>query len=175
MLMNQYNIDFKKREEMEKQMNCKFCDDGIFSEMILDISNYKEKTQPIDNIEFDFYNGDISVIKEIVSLVDDEWVQYFNENTLVFCGYCNKTPVSFCILDVNADCILETHNEKIGAIGCVGTAPKYRNQGIALRMVDLATLYLKNEKCDKSSISHTNIDKWYSKLGYKTYARFSVT
>lgn len=40
-------------------------------------------------------------------------------------------------------------------------------------MVDLATFNLKNEGCDKAYISYTHIDKWYEKLGYQTFARFS--
>ncbi len=172
--MKEYKIDCNKREKAEIQMGCTFCENGIFSEMIMNITNYQEKTQPIENIEYKFYSGDISLLKNIVALVDADWVQYFSENILVFCGYAGQEPISFCIINVNADCILETSNERIGAIGCVGTVPQYRKQGIGLRMVDLATLYLKNEGCDLSSISYTHIDKWYRKLGYQTYARFAL-
>lgn len=168
------SIDCKKREEMAQRLGCTFCEDGIFSEMILDLADYKEKTLPIDGISFGFYHGDIRVIRQIVAAVDEAWVKYFHETTLVFCGYSKGNPISFCILDVDADCILATSNKRIGAIGCVGTVPQYRNRGIGLRMVDLATIYLKNEGCDKSSVSYTHIDRWYHKLGYQTYARFSL-
>lgn len=59
-------------------------------------------------------------------------------------------------------------------LGCVGTVPQYRNRGIGLRMVDLATLFLKNEKCDKAYIHYTHIDKWYAALGYQVFARFNL-
>lgn len=91
----------------------------------------------------------------------------------MFFGYMGEKPVSFCVVNVNADCILSAPGVKVGAIGCVGTVPQYREAGIGLRMVDLTTLYLKNEGCDKAYISYTHIDKWYEKLGYQTFARFS--
>lgn len=73
----------------------------------------------------------------------------------------------------SADCVLSVPGVKVGSIGCVGTLPQYREQGIGLRMVELATLYLKNAGCDKSYVSYTHIERWYQKLGYQVFARFS--
>lgn len=171
--MEEY-INYIRLSAMEKEMGCVFCDDGIFAEMSLDLENYSSKTLPITNVDFKLYTGNANEIREIVSLVDENWCKYFNENTPVFCGYIDEQIVSFCILNTNADCIISRSGIKVGSIGCVGTVPKYRGRGIGLRMVDLATLMLKNENCNKAYISYTHIDSWYEKLGYHTFARFSI-
>ncbi len=174
MTLKREQINQEKQKEMEKRLQCIFCDDGLYAEMSLDLKDYNEKTQPLREVSFGFYQGDIEVLKETVASVDEEWVQYFDKDTLVFCGYIKKKPVSFCIVERDEDCIISKSGIKVGGIGCVGTVPQYRNLGIGLRMVDLATLYLKNEGCDKSYIHYTHIDQWYGKLGYQTFARFSI-
>ena len=63
---------------------------------------------------------------------------------------------------------------KIGGIACVGTIPEYRKMGIGLRLVDLATLYLKKKGFDYSYIHYTHLEKWYNKLGYQGIAKFSL-
>lgn len=168
------NINQKKLKELEKRLGCRFCSDGMFAEMSLDIKDYHEKTVPIQNIEFSFCKGSIDDIKAAVAKVEEDWVQYFKSTENVFCGYCDGEIVSFCIIDSDVDCILSQDNIKVGSIGCVGTVPKSRKKGIGLRMVDLATVYLKNQKCDKAYIHYTHIDKWYAKLGYETFARFDI-
>lgn len=172
--MQNYTLDNNKSKAMEARLGAVICEDGRFAEMILDITDYAEKTEPITGIEYRFFQGDMEEVRGAVALVDEDWVQYFKEDTCVFCGYAGEEIASFCIVDVVAECILSTDDAKVGAIGCVGTVPRYRKSGIGLRMVDLATVYLKKEGCDKSSISYTHIDKWYAKLGYETYARFAV-
>lgn len=167
-------FNFNKMNEMERRLGCTFCDEGIFAEMSMDLADYQGKTAPIPNTEFKFYEGDIETLKQTVALVDDEWVQYFDSDTHVFCGYKDGRVVSFCSIDTDADCILSTSGIRVGSIGCVGTIPQYRKNGIGLRMVDLATAYLKNEGCDKSYIHYTHIDDWYAKLGYQTFARFNI-
>lgn len=141
--------------------------------MILDLSDYCEKTAPISNVCFKFYQGSGRDLKEPVDSADKDWMQYFNENTTAFCEYIGEKAVSFCIVDLYMDCILQDDGSRIGGVGCVGTVPEFRHQGIGLRMVDLVTLYLKNNGCDRSYIHYTHIDKWYAKLGYETIARFS--
>lgn len=166
-------IDDTRLKEMENQLGCTFCENGTFAEMSLELSGYQEKTYPTPGITYGFYRGDVENIRQTVAEVDENWVQYFNEGTHIFCGFEGEKPVSFCIVDVVADCILSPGEEKIGGVGCVGTVPQYRERGIGLRMVDLATVYLKEQGCDVSTISYTHIDQWYGKLGYQTYARFS--
>ena len=114
-------LNSNKMKEMEKRLGCTFCDDGIFAEMSMDLADYQEKTAPISNTEFKFYKGDIETLKQTVALVDDEWVQYFDSDTNVFCGYRDGRAVSFCSIDTDADCILSTSRIWVGSIGCVGT------------------------------------------------------
>lgn len=173
-MMKTEKLNYEKVKEMEKRLGCTFCDNGTFAEMSLDLANYEEKTKPIPDVQFRFFKGNIDEIKKAVGSVDEEWVQYFNSGSNIFCGYRGSNIVSFCNIDVNADCILSKKGIRVGSIGCVGTVPQSRNNGIGLRMVDLATLYLKDSKCDKAYIHYTHIDKWYAKLGYQTFARFNL-
>lgn len=172
--MRRENLNQMKLKEMEKELGCKFCDSGIFAEMSLDLLHYQEKTAPIPDVRFTFCNGSIDEIREAVAKVDDGWVQFFDDPADVFCGYCGGRIVSFCIVDTDADCILSRNGIRIGSIGCVGTVPEMRGRGIGLRMVDLATLYLGSQGCDKSYIHYTHIDSWYQRLGYETFARFDL-
>lgn len=172
--MRKEKIDEIKLEEMKNRLDCTFCDDGEFSEMILDLDDYKEKTSPMADIEFGFFEGDVKDIKAAVALVDEDWVQYYHEGTSAFCGFEGGKIVSFCIVEKEPYCILSPGGKKIGGIGCVGTVPQYRKRGIGLRMVDLATVYLKEEGYDRANISYTPIEKWYGKLGYQTFTRFSL-
>ena len=64
---------------------------------------------------------------------------------------------------------------KIGGVACVGTVPEYRKRGLGLKMVDMATVYLKTLNCDIAYIHYTHLEKWYKKLGYETVVRFSLS
>ncbi|NLK45915.1 MAG: GNAT family N-acetyltransferase [Treponema sp.] len=167
-------INHTKLKEMEKDLGIIFSDNGEFAEMSLDLQNYFEQTKPILDVEYRFYDGDINELKEKVFIVDRKWPQYFNSGDLIFCGYYKGQLASFCTVDEDLDCIISSKGIKTGSIGCVGTFSEFRKKGIGLRMVDLATVYLKEKGCDKSYISYTHIEKWYGKLGYKTFARFSL-
>lgn len=171
--MKHEQVNMEKKRQMEDEMGCTFCEDGVFAEMSLDLMEYQSCTKVINNIEFTEFKGPESEIKKVVSLVDEQWVQYFDNNASIFCGFYGKQIVSFCIVNMNADTIISMPGMKVGSIGCVGTTPQFRDKGIGLRMVDLATMILKENGCDKAYISYTHIDKWYAKLGYQTFARFS--
>ena len=171
--MNHEIVDSIRVKEMERRLGCIFCEDGTFAEMSLHLADYREQTSPIADVEFRLYRGDMDVIREMVAEVDDEWVRYVHEDTDVFCGFADGRPVSFCLIDTEADCILSRPGLQVGSIGCVGTVPAYRKRGIGLRMVDLATVMLQEAGCQVSYISYTHIDHWYERLGYRTFARFS--
>jgi len=169
-----FEIDQNKVRKMEKELNCTFCDDGIYAEMYIELSSYSEKTKPVSDVEFKFFQGDIQDLKQKISIVDDSWPQYFNNPETIFCGYYKGQLASFCCVDEEVDCIISQNGVKTGSIGCVGTLPEFRKKGIGLRMVDLASVYLKEKGSEICYISYTHIDKWYSKLGYKTFARFTI-
>ncbi len=172
--MKEERINDRVLREMENRLGCVFCNDGEFAEMSIQLSSYKERTKPIENVSFGFYKNTIDRIKKVVSLVDSQWEQYFNENDPVFCGYVGEKIVSFCLVEEERDCILTIPGIRVGSIGCVGTIPEYRGRGIGLRMVDLATVFLQKEGYDKAYIHYTHIDNWYAQLGYTSFARFSL-
>lgn len=142
-------IDTYKLNAMQAHLGCVFTENGTFAEMMMYISDYREKTLPIKDTTFGFYHGDTANLKQLVASVDDDWVKYFDEDSQVFCGSVNGQTVSFCIVDTDAEaqCILSPDGKPVGTIGCVGTAPQFRGLGIGLRMVDLATVYLKEHCC----------------------------
>lgn len=159
---------------MEKELGCTFSERGKYAEMSMDIKDYREQTRPVDGISFGFYAGNAAELQDIVQTVEEDWVQYFKEDTCVFCGFLEDIIVSFCIVSLDENTIISREGIKVGSIGCVGTLPAYRSKGIGLRMVDLATVYLQQQNCDKAYISYTHIEGWYRQLGYRTFARFSL-
>lgn len=171
MVQEKINLDYRK--SMEERLGCRFCEDGMFAEMSLPLADYAEKTRPIEQVSFGFYEGDIEDVRAAVGLVEDKWVQYFDTGSPAFCGCIGEKIVSFCLIEEKTDCILSVPGVRVGGIGCVGTVPEYRCRGIGLRMVDLATVCLQKKGFDKGYIHYTHIDKWYEKLGYQTFARFS--
>lgn len=171
--MKKEQIDMEQLHTMEKELGCTFCEDGIFAEMSLDLPGYTEKTAPIPGVEYGFYQGDMEKMKALVDVVDEDWSQYFNEGDRVFCAFIGGEPVAFCGVDTDAECMLCRPGIRVGSIGCVGTLPAFRERGIGLRMVDLATVFLRDAGCDKCYISYTHLAPWYGKLGYETFARFS--
>ncbi len=167
-------IDTTKLKNMETKLNCKFGNDGVFVEMALALNEYQERLPSISGVSFDVYSGGVEKIRKLVEKVDTKWCKYFTENTTVFCAFANQEPVSFCIITPIADSILSDYTLKIGGIACVGTVPEYRKRGIGLKMVEVATMYLKSLNCDIAYIHYTHLEKWYKKLGYETVARFSI-
>lgn len=171
--MNTESINIEKLKAFENELGCTFCEDGEYAEMSQDISGYVEKTAPIPNIEYGFFKGDITELKKSVEIVDSTWPQYFNDPSNIFCGYYNNKVICFCNVEDGEYSMIAESGKRTGTIGCVGTLPEFRGRGIGLRMVDLATVYLKEQGYNKCYISYTGIDHWYAKLGYKTFARFS--
>lgn len=107
-------------------------------------------------------------IREAVAKVDEDWVQYFDDDSLVFCAFDGDRIAAFC----NLDDMGHHQGLHISGPGCVGTVPEYRRRGIGLRMVQLATQYLKENGFDASYIHYTHIGPWYAKLGYETILKW---
>lgn len=147
-----------------------------YVDMGMDIRSFKADilSEPED-VVFCWHNGDRDGLLKTVAAVDKEWVRYFDCDNKVFCAYKNGRLASFCIVDESVDCLLSDGKNKVGSIGCVGTHPDFRKQGIGLYMVGLATEYLSEKGCDNCHIHYTSFEKWYGKLGYKTFLRFNPT
>ena len=146
--------------------------EDVFSEQLLDLKDFSVEAVIVDcpeNITFGFAQNAHDRLIEAVAQVDEDWVQYFDEDSLVFCAFDGERIVSFCMLDD-----MGWHEGlHISGPGCVGTIPAYRGQGIALRMVQLATDYLKQQGFHTSYIHYTHIDHWYAKLGYETIVKWN--
>lgn len=158
---------------MEQRLNCRFCEDGIFSEMAQPLANYREQTVPMEGVTYGWFRGPLAQIHECVEAVDPDWVQYFQGDSPIFCAFLEGKPVSFCLVEEMDNSILAAPGLRVSGIGCVGTVPEHRGCGIALRMVDLAAQELRKQGMDVSYIHYTFIDHWYQKLGYQVLARFS--
>lgn len=166
-------LDPARMAAMEQRIGCRFCEDGSFAEMGIALANYQEKTQPIEGVTYGFYQGPLAELQAAVAAVDPDWVQYFQGNSPVLCGYINGQAVSFCCVEALEDCVLHASGVRVGSIGCVGTVPEHRGRGIGLRMVDLAATELRRQGYDLAHIGYTHIDHWYARLGFETAARFS--
>ena len=140
--------------------------------MGMDISGF-EPLLPDTDITYDFLSGKYEELKKAVASVDEEWVQYFSEDSSIYCGFKDGEIACFCLVDFDAECILSDENSKVASIGCVGTVPKFRRNGYGLKMVENATLISKEKGCNKSFIHQTHLEGWYGKLGYKTVIKFS--
>ena len=142
-------------------------EDSVYAELIMDLRSFTPAPLSFsipEYITFGLYNGSMVDLKKTVSRVDEEWSQFFCDNSRAFCAFDGDKVVSFCILEDwgRQDGLM------IGGPGCVGTIPEYRKKGIGLEMVRRATMLLKEENFDISWIHYTHLRHWYEKLGYRT-------
>lgn len=145
------------------------CDEMKRSIQDFCIDNYSLSVP--ENTSFGWYEGCIEELREAVADVEEDWIKYFDESSKVFCGWCNHEISSFCIIHYDSECILSNGSNKVGVIGCVGTVHRYREKGIGLKMVALASEELKKQKCDLCFIHFTGVADWYAKLGYETFLK----
>ena len=146
--------------------------DWIFTELVLDLRTDRPIEVPCDlprGITFGEYHGDIKPLRDAVHRVDEEWVQYFNEGDRHFCAFDGEKIVAFCELSDMG----RFEGVHIGGPGCVGTIPEYREKGIGLELVRLATETLRRDGFDISWIHYTHLANWYMKLGYKPVLRWN--
>ncbi len=146
--------------------------DEEFVEMHMDIRGYRRHVCPIpEGVTFRIYDGSRDALLKAVAEVDEEWPQYFSPEDEVLCAYLEGELCSFCLLET-VDCLISDGTKKVGSIGCVGTRPSMRGRGIALAMVEYGTELLAGRGYDSCNIHYTTLEKWYGKLGYRTWLRF---
>lgn len=146
--------------------------DVTYNEMSLELADFNVPQYEVPaDAQFCFYSGSIGKLRSAVAEVDDDWVQYFNEDGMFYVCLVGEEIASFCIVDEDVRCLL-SDGKRIGSVGCVGTVPKFREKGLGLHMVALASEHLKNVGCDRVFIHYTHIDRWYAKLGARTFLRF---
>jgi GNAT superfamily N-acetyltransferase len=146
----------------------------VFTELVMDLRKECPEVpayRPPEGITFGVFRGDYAQLQAAVGQVDEDWVKYFPEGTRVFCAFDGDAAASFCILSDWG-----VHGGlRIGGPGCVGTVPAYRGKGIGLEMVRLATEQQAADGFDISWIHYTHLEKWYSRLGYRTVLKWNRT
>lgn len=146
-------------------------EDAVFSEQILPLDRYNPDAIRLscpEGITFGAYRGPLTAVHDAVRQVVPDWLSFYTENSEAFCGFDGERIVSFCILED----MIRYRGFHIGGPGCVGTIPEYRQRGIGLRMVQLATAVFQRRGYDLSYIHYTQLERWYAKLGYVTVLRW---
>lgn len=142
------------------------------TELVLDLRKELPSGPPFvcpEGITFGEYHGDLAPLHQAVAQVDENWVQYFNEEDRFYCAFDGDKIIAFCCLSEMG----EYKGLRVGGPGCVGTIPAYRKQGIGLEMVRLATEQLQKDGYALSWIHYTHLDSWYMKLGYEPVLRWN--
>lgn len=146
--------------------------DWVFTELVMDLRDSLPSAAPShcpNGIAFGEYRGAIAALRDAVRLVDEDWGQYFNEGGRFYCAFDGERIVAFCGLS-DMGWFQGLH---IGGPGCVGTIPEFRERGIGLEMVRLATQTLRQDGFDLSWIHYTHLPRWYMKLGYQPVLRWN--
>ncbi len=142
-----------------------------YEEMMGDLTRFRadDFDLPVPpGVTFCWYHGPIEALRDAVAAVDPDWVKYYGPESPAFCAMVNGEIASFCNVEIWENCLLSNGKNKVGAPGCVGTVPKFRRQGIGLKMVALACEELKKQGCDTCYIHYTGVGRWYARLGFKT-------
>lgn len=142
------------------------------TELVLDLRKDLPAGPPFvcpEGITFGEYHGELAPLHQAVAQVDENWVQYFNEEDRFYCAFDGDKIIAFCCLSEMG----EYKGLRVGGPGCVGTIPAYRKQGIGLEMVRLATKQLQKDGYALSWIHYTHLDSWYMKLGYEPVLRWN--
>ena len=166
-LFHSMHPGFFEEEEIRSQS-----EEDVFVEQLMLLKDFSVDALSLpcpEGINFGIAKGRGEELAQAVAKVAEDWVQYFGDDSLVFCAFENDRIVSFCCLDD-----MGTHQGlRISGPGCVGTIPECRGRGIGLRMVQLATEYLRQHGFDASYIHFTHIGHWYAKLGYETILKWN--
>ncbi|MGI5896787.1 MAG: GNAT family N-acetyltransferase [Oscillospiraceae bacterium] len=100
-----------------------------------------------------------------------DWRTYFEtiDPHMVLIAEQQGEIAGFCIVDENG---APLYDDTTGEIGCVGVVRAARKKGIGLVMAAHATEELKKRGCKNAFLSFTELEHWYSQIGYRTTMRF---
>ena len=126
----------------------------------------------IDNVIFKYNDHPFNEVTDAVAKVQKEWVKFFHNNGSCFIAEKKGKVVGFCNTSFDDPTLVSSVDAQVGNVGCVGVIPSARKAGIGLAMVAYATEELKKHGCTIGHIHYTDLERWYSKLGYKTYINY---
>lgn len=145
-------------------------------EMKMNIKDFDINHQPInyelDNVVFKYNDHPFEEVISAVEKVQKNWVKFFHDNGHCFIAEKKGKVVGFCNTSFDDVTLVSASGEKVGNVGCVGVIPSARKAGIGLTMVAYATEQLRKHGCTIGHIHYTDLEKWYAKLGYKTYINY---
>ena len=145
-------------------------------EMKLDIRNFDVNHQPINyelnDVVFKYNDHPFEEVLAAVSKVSKPWVEFFHEGKECFIAERKGKIIGFCNTSFDDATLVSAEGIKVGDVGCVGVIPSARKGGIGLTMVAYATDELRKHGCSISHIHYTDLEHWYSKLGYRTYINY---
>ncbi|MBR3668280.1 MAG: GNAT family N-acetyltransferase [Ruminococcus sp.] len=145
---------------------------GGCDEMLLHLKDYTFDERAFRGhltAEYGWYKGSTEALHRAVAEVDSSWVQYYEEGSSVFAATVNGEIASFCLVNTDVTNYLSDAYGRVGMPGCVGTVPKFRDQGIGIEMIARVTQYLRDCGMDISFIYFTGVADWYKKLGYEIF------
>lgn len=150
--------------------------DEIFDEMVLWLEDFEPgiyRKELDDSVSFGFFEGSFEEIHQAVEKVEPNWIQYYDGESRVYCGYINGKIASFCQLQDKGEQCIDGCSFRTAAPACVGSVPEYRDRGIGLTMIQNVTQILKEEGYDCSYIHYTGVAPWYAKLGYQSTCQWN--
>ena len=115
--------------------------------------------------------ADLPSIEICVKDAQESFLPYYQEEQHYAEG--TRSPVLVAVLDgeVLGTLIvsLEVEGEGLGSVGCTATRPDVQGQGIATRMVQAGTQYLKDAGMKRAFLGYTYTDilPMYGRAGYK--------
>ena len=145
-------------------------------EMMMKLKDFDINHQPINyelkDVIFKYNDHPFNEVIDAVNKVQKSWAKFFHNDKHCFIAEKKGKVVGFCNTSFDDPTLLSAEGEQVGNVGCVGVIPSARKAGIGLTMVAYATQELINHGCTISHIHYTDLEKWYSKLGYKTYINY---
>ncbi|MBQ5330251.1 MAG: GNAT family N-acetyltransferase [Oscillospiraceae bacterium] len=152
----------------------KALDEGeVFEDLIMPLGSFElPQTAGLPGITYGSYTGKVTDLKEMIGRIDRGWIDIFNEESEVYCAFCEGHPVSICMIEDMGEHFIGGRKYRVGGPGCVGTLPEYRKRGIGAQMVLNVTKILRDRGFDLSYIYYTAVGGWYEKMGYKKAVRW---
>ena len=170
-LFHEMHPGFFEREDIRSMKEKSICEEMILRPDEFDPDVYRKAFD--SSVSFGFFRGSLDELHASVRLVVPAWLQLYEENSRVYCGFIDGKIASFCMIENMGEHLLDGCRIRIAGPGCVGTVPEYRNKGIGLMMVRDVTQILKEERYDLSYIHYTGVAPWYHRLGYRTILKWN--